>query len=77
MTVGIADETPSLVPLIILELGLLPIKPAADRVNYEVTSVNRSPVFGFDVQDGYVAGFGTALGVWSLPIPLPDLPQKS
>lgn len=64
MTVGIAGEIPSLLFLAILELGLLPIKPASVRVNYEITSVNGAPVFGFDVQNDYIAGFDT--GAWGV-----------
>ncbi|NTG86216.1 DUF2612 domain-containing protein [Agrobacterium rhizogenes] len=64
MTVGVAGQIPSLLFLAILELGLLPIKPAAVRVNYEITSVNNSPVFGFDVQNEYIAGFDT--GAWGV-----------
>lgn len=64
MTIGIAGEVPSLLFLAILEQGLLPIKPAAVRVNYEITSVNGSPVFGFDVQNEYIAGFDT--GAWGV-----------
>ena len=64
MTVGIAGELPSLVFLAILGLGLLPIKPAAVRINYEITSVDGAPVFGFDVQNEYIAGFDT--GAWGV-----------
>ncbi len=64
MTVGISGEIPSLLFLAILEQGLLPIKPAAVRINYAITSVDKTPVFGFDVQNEYIAGFDT--GSWGV-----------
>jgi hypothetical protein len=64
MTVGIAGVIPSLLFLALLEQGFLPLKPEGVRVDYEITSVDGSSLFGFDVQNQYVAGFDT--GAWGV-----------
>ncbi|MDR9240711.1 hypothetical protein FEP07_04742 [Burkholderia multivorans] len=63
MTIGIAGKVPSAVFLALLAGGYIPLKPEGVRVAYTlVTSVDGSPLFGFDVNNQYIAGFDT--GVW-------------
>ncbi|NTG00119.1 DUF2612 domain-containing protein [Agrobacterium rhizogenes] len=64
MTVGISGAIPSLLFLAVLEQGFLPIKPEGVRLNYEVTSVDGAPVFGFDIENEYIAGFD--VGAWGV-----------
>jgi hypothetical protein len=65
MTVGIAGIIPSLLFLALLEQGFLPLKPEGVRGNYQITSVNSAPLFGFDVQNQYISGFDA--GAWGVP----------
>ncbi|MFJ6322250.1 MULTISPECIES: DUF2612 domain-containing protein [unclassified Rhizobium] len=64
MTVGIAGKIPSILFLALLKQGFLPLKPEGVRVDYEITSVDGQPVFGFDVENEYIAGFDT--GAWGV-----------
>lgn len=57
MTVGIAGKIPSVLFLALLEEGFLPIKPEGVRVDYEITTSDGAPVFGFDVENGFISGF--------------------
>lgn len=47
MTVGISGVIPSLLFISLLDQGFLPIKPEGVRINYAITTVNKTPVFGF------------------------------
>ncbi|MDF3081066.1 DUF2612 domain-containing protein [Burkholderia sola] len=63
MTIGIAGKVPSAVFLALLAGGYIPLKPEGVRVAYTVvTSVDGSPLFGFDMDSDLVAGFDA--GVW-------------
>jgi hypothetical protein len=64
MTVGIAGKIPSLLFLALLEQGFLPLKPEGVRLNYEITSSDGGPVFGFDLENEYIAGFD--VGAWGV-----------
>lgn len=44
--------------------GYIPLKPAGVQAYYRFTSVNGTPLFGFDVQNGYISGFDT--GSWGI-----------
>lgn len=67
ITVGIAGKVPSALFLALLSGGYIPIKPQAVRVNYYlVTSTEGAPLFGFDMNNQYVAGFDA--GAWALPL---------
>ncbi|VVD75533.1 bacteriophage protein [Pandoraea aquatica] len=67
ITVGISGKIPSALFLALLSGGYIPIKPQSVRINfYIVTSVNDSPIFGFDVSNEYVAGFD--VGAWATPL---------
>jgi len=64
MTVGISGAIPSLLFIALLNQGFLPIKPEGVRINYAITTVNNTPVFGFDVDNQYIGGFDT--GSWGV-----------
>lgn len=64
MTIGISGKIPNLVDLAILNEGLIGAKPEGVTVNYEITSVDGAPVFGFDVENEYVSGWDT--GAWGV-----------
>ncbi|KVP84561.1 hypothetical protein WJ95_20595 [Burkholderia ubonensis] len=63
MTIGISGKVPSAVFLALLAGGYIPLKPEGVRVNYTiVTTVDGAPMFGFDMNNQFVAGFDT--GAW-------------
>ena len=62
MTVGIAGQIPSAVIIALLKGGYVPIQPEGVLVNYEITSVNGTALFGFDVENTSIAGFD--VGAW-------------
>lgn len=67
ITVGISGKVPSALFLALLSGGYMPIKPQAVRVNYYlVTSTDGAPMFGFDMNNQYVAGFD--VGAWATPL---------
>lgn len=67
MTIGIAGVIPSAVFLALLRNGLIPLKPEGVRINIViVTSVDGSPLFGFDMENDLVSGFDA--GAWGTPL---------
>ncbi|KWK71694.1 DUF2612 domain-containing protein [Burkholderia ubonensis] len=63
MTIGISGKVPSAVFLALLAGGYIPLKPEGVRVNYTiVTTVDGAPLFGFDMNNQFVAGFDA--GAW-------------
>lgn len=67
MTIGIAGKVPPATFLALLSGGYIPLKPEGVRVNYTiVTTVDGSPLFGFDMSNQLVAGFD--VGAWSRPV---------
>jgi len=63
ITIGVSGQLPSALFLALLSGGYIPIKPEGVHINnYVVTSVDGAPIFGFDVQNQYIAGFDT--GAW-------------
>ena len=64
MTFGVAGRIPSILFLSLLSRGYVPLKPEGVRANYAVTSIDDAPVFGFDVQNEFIAGFDT--GAWAV-----------
>lgn len=63
MSVYISGVIPSAILLALIKGGYLPLKPEGVHVNtYIVTSVDDAPLFGFDVQNQFIAGFDT--GAW-------------
>lgn len=58
---------PSAVFLALLAGGYIPLKPEGVRVNYTVvTTVDGAPMFGFDMNNQFVAGFDA--GAWGKPV---------
>lgn len=53
----IAGSWPVLRDLCIFAEGYIPLKPLGMQVHYQVTSIENTPLFGFDVTNEYVAGF--------------------
>ncbi|AIT21533.1 hypothetical protein BTN_2331 [Burkholderia thailandensis E254] len=67
MTIGIAGKVPPATFLALLSGGYIPLKPEGVRINYTiVTTVDGSPLFGFDMSNELVAGFDA--GAWSRPV---------
>lgn len=67
MTIGIAGKVPPATFLALLSGGYIPLKPEGVRVNYTiVTTVDNSPLFGFDMSNQLVAGFD--VGAWGRPV---------
>lgn len=64
MTVALAGKLPTALQLALLRGGYLVPKPAAVQVNYITTSVDNSPLFGFDMTGPYVSGWDT--GAWGI-----------
>ena len=64
MTVGLAGHLPSAVLISLLHGGYLVPKPEGVRLNYISTSLDGSPIFGFDLNNGYIAGFDQ--GAWGV-----------
>lgn len=64
MTIGVSGKIPPLVFLFLLAQDLIAIKPEAVSVKYAVSSVNRTPLFGFGVQNDFISGFGS--GSWGV-----------
>lgn len=65
MDVYLSGSAPSALLKSVLKNAYVPIKPEGVRIRgYTISSVNRTPLFGFDIQNAYIAGFNTgSLGV--------------
>lgn len=57
ITVGVVGEQPSALELALLTGGHIPIKPQSVGINYYIVPTNDGPLFGFDVNNQYIAGF--------------------
>lgn len=67
MTIGVAGKIPSALFLALLSGGYIPIKPAGVRVDITVvTSKDGAPIFGFDLNNQFTAGFD--IGAWAAPL---------
>lgn len=63
MTMGVSQIIPS--PLLLTIWNkYFPLKPAAVRTYYSVTSVDGAPLFGWDMDNGYVSGWD--MGAWGV-----------
>ncbi|GAA5786153.1 DUF2612 domain-containing protein [Chitiniphilus shinanonensis] len=62
MTVGVSGKPPSALFLALLTGGYIPIKPEGVRINYYIVTPTEGAIFGFDLNNEYVAGFDA--GVW-------------
>ena len=65
ITICVAGKQPSALYAALLQKGFLSLKPEAVRVNYAFSSLDGTPIFGFDVENQYVSGFD--VGSWSAP----------
>lgn len=68
MTMGIcfSGTNPSAVMSSLLTNGYLSLNPAGVKLNYTKTSISGTPIFGFDSQTNYIAGFDS--GAWGIPL---------
>jgi hypothetical protein len=64
MIFAISGTLPPIVDLQIFWQKLIPIKPPAVSLTTAITSVNGSPLFGFDVTNNYIKGLD--FGAWGL-----------
>lgn len=64
MTIGVAGKLPSLIDLGLLAQGAFDVKPLGVQMNYRVTPVNNSPIFGWGMGNEYVSGWGQ--GAWGV-----------
>lgn len=60
--IGVSGEIPTVVELEILGQSLIPIKPAGVFLDVKVTTVDNAPLFGWGMENEYVAGWGK--GAW-------------
>lgn len=60
--IGVSGTRPTAIFLALLTGGYIPIKPEGVRVNYYIIPNTPGPLFGFDVNNEYIAGFDS--GVW-------------
>ena len=64
ITVGVSGKIPNIVDLEILAQGLIPIKPEGVHIDYSVTSVNNTALFGFDLENDLISGWD--VGSWGV-----------
>ena len=62
MIFGVAGERPDMLRLALWGGGYVGLKPQAVSVRYIVSSVPRTPLFGFGIENEYIAGWGS--GSW-------------
>ena len=62
MTIGVSGQPPSALFMALLTGGYIPVKPEGVRVDYYIASSEDGPIFGFDMENEYVAGFDS--GSW-------------
>lgn len=60
--IGVSGQLPTVVDLEILAQDLIPVKPLGVNVDVKVTTVNGAPLFGWGIDNQYVAGWGK--GAW-------------
>lgn len=63
MTVGVSGVVPSAALISMLQNGEFDVQPVGVGINYLITSVNTTALFGFDVETSAIAGFD--VGSWS------------
>ena len=62
MTIGLSGKRPTPILLELLTKGYLDVKPGGVRIDYYITATEDGPLFAFDVENEYFAGFDE--GVW-------------
>lgn len=65
MTFAVAGKIPSILYLALLAEGYIPLKPEGVHADYLVTTTDDTPLFGWDVDNEYIAGWDT--GSWGAP----------
>ena len=60
--IGVAGKLPTVVDLEILAQNLIPVHPLGVNVDVKVTTVDGSPLFGWGINNKYIAGWGR--GAW-------------
>lgn len=66
--VGLSGKIPTSLFISLMTGGYVPIKPAGVQVNFSVTTVDDTPLFGFGLDSDSVAGFG--VGAWGRRLPI-------
>jgi Protein of unknown function (DUF2612) len=64
MTICVSGKIPDTVGLAILGQGGIPIKPGGVTTDYAVTSVDETPLFGWDVENEFISGWD--VGAWGV-----------
>ncbi len=64
MITGLSGRLPNAALLSLLVGGYIPLKPEGVTAHYIVTSVDRAPIFGFDVDNNYISGWDS--GSWGV-----------
>lgn len=67
MTIGLAGTVPSVLFTSLLQRGFFALRPAGVGTQVVVTSVDGSPIFGFNNDNDYIGGFDR--GAWGTPLP--------
>ena len=62
ISVSVAGPLPTAVQLALLRSGLVVPCPSGVMMNYFVTSINNTPLFGFDIESSYISGWD--VGSW-------------
>jgi hypothetical protein len=74
ITVNVAGKIPSRLDLALLSGGYIPVKPGGIRVETYVTSIDETPLFGFDSDGNSIAGFDH--GSWGIsPEAVLEMPE--
>lgn len=66
MTIGISGTPPPIIFQALLSTGEIDLHPVGVGVNYALTSVSGTPIFGFDIENQYVSG--ADVGSWAIPL---------
>lgn len=78
IAIGLAGRLPDAVTIALLLGGYISVHASGVQATYQVVSVNRTPLFGWDMNNENVAGWGT--GSWGttylslITYPTPDYP---
>ncbi len=66
MSIYVAGTLPPAILKELLTGDYLPLRPSGVRINGYFISSAPAPLFGFDIQNAYIAGFDT--GAWGVPL---------
>lgn len=64
ITLGVSGTLPSLLFIVLLSQGYIPLKPEGVRMEYSIVT-EPGPLFGFDVDNQYISGFDES--AWGAP----------